>query len=177
MQKISPQTKSFIILFALAVFGTYLCLALWPSSIKSPGEPAAVINYEVPNPAIMAPPPVPAVDTTGWKTYTNKNLHLSFLYNPSWKILPIKNITGFQVLQVDPGAKFYNIKIFISPKEFYGVESLPTKSETIGGQPALNVQNALYGITANNLYYTFDVGFSMSLVPEFDALVYSVKFE
>ncbi len=57
------------------------------------------------------------------------------------------------------------------------MDGLPTKTETISGENALNVSNALYGITANNLYYTFDVGLSMSLLPDFDALVHSVKFE
>ena len=109
MQKLSPQTKSFIILFALAVFGTYLCLALWPYSTGSPGEPAAVINYGLPNPPILLMPAIhagyPAVNTTGWKCYKIKNLHLSFMYGPDWKILPVKTITGFTGFASRPGGE------------------------------------------------------------------------
>ena len=90
--------------------------------------------------------------------------------------MPAVNKNGFTILQVDPGPRFYNIKIYISPKEFYIMDGVPAKTETIGGQTALNADNALYGIEANNIYYTFDVGLSMSLVPDFDALVHSVKF-
>jgi hypothetical protein len=176
MKKVSAQSKSFIILFALAVFGTYLCLALWPRSINPLSTPETIIRYDLPNKTPQALSATP-ISTEGWKNYSNKDLHLSFMYSPSWKILPVKTISGFSVLQIDPGAKYYNIKIYLSPKEFYLMDGLPTQQETIDGQPAQNVENALYGIKANNLFYTFDVGLSMSLVPEFDALVHSVKFE
>ena len=56
------------------------------------------------------------------------------MYSPDWKILPLKK-NGFTVLQVDPGAKYYNIKIYVSPKEFYIMDGLPTTAETIDNQP------------------------------------------
>jgi len=179
MRKTSPQTKSFIILFALAVFGTYLCAALWSGSFSASTTPDTVITSAFPRPQ-MSPgnlSAAPQTDTSGWKTYSNKDLKISFLYKPGWKVLPAKTSSGFTVLQVDPGAKYYNIKIYISPKEFYVMDGLPTTQETIDGQTALNVQNALFGVYANNLFYTFDVGLSMSLVPDFDGLVHSVKFK
>jgi hypothetical protein len=178
MKKISLQTKTFIALFCFAVFGTYLCLILWTNLIgRSPNKPAAVISTTTKSVAAQTSrAPIAAVDTTGWKTYSNPQYQLSFLYKPNWKILPAVNKNGFTILQVDPGPRFYNIKIYISPKEFYIMDGVPAKTETIGGQTALNADNALYGIEANNIYYTFDVGLSMSLVPDFDALVHSVKF-
>lgn len=182
MNKLSPQSKSFIVLFGIAVVGTYVCLMLWGNLFKTS---STTYNNSKPNAnpqtivadASVGYPPVPYVDTSAWKNYTNAENHLSFLYKPGWKVLPEKKGGGFTVLQVDPGAKYYNIKIYISPKEFYIMDGLPTKTETIDGKETLNVGNALYGITANNLYYTFDVGLSMSLVPDFNALVHSVKFE
>jgi len=115
-------------------------------------------------------------DTTGWPTYTDKESGLSFQYKPGWKVLaPIKK-AGFRIIQIDPGKKYYNIKIYISPEQFYIMDGLPATGETIGGAPALNVNNALYGIRANNLYYTFDVGLSMSLLPDFNGLVHSATF-
>lgn len=177
MPKISLQTKTFIWLFCFAVFGTYLCLILWSNLIgKVPTTQNIVANTSTTTATQISPAPVPVVDTTDWKTYSNPQYQLSFLYKPDWKVLPAVNKSGFTILQIDPGTRFYNIKIYISPKEFYVMDGVPTKTETIGGQTALNANNALYGILANGTYYTFDVGLSMSLVPDFDALVHSVKF-
>jgi len=182
MSKLAPQTKTFIILFFVAVFGAFLCLSLWSNlakqvSNRSNNTNTIIAAKSTAAKTVPAPAPAPAVDTTGWKTYTNKQEQLSFLYKPGWKVLPAVNKDGFTVLQVDPGPKFYNIKIYVSPKEFYIMDGVPATNETIDGQPALNADYSLYGIKANNLYYTFDVGLSMSLVPDFDGLVYSVKFE
>ncbi len=179
MSKLSPQTKTFIALFCFAVFGTYVCIILWSNlagSVPNTSYNTNTLTKKVSAQTLPALVPVPAVDTTGWNTYNNEQYQLSFLYKPGWKVLPAINKNGFTVLQVDPGPKFYNIKIYINPKEFYIMDGLPTKTETIGGQTALNANNSLYGIVANNLHYTFDVGLSMSLVPDFNALVHSVKF-
>ena len=184
MSKLSPQTKSFIALFIVAVVVTYVCVALWANLTSSVSGPESYGNYyaaisKIPAPeqAMASPAPVPQVSTADWKTYSDKTDGISFLYNPSWKVLPPQTKDGFKILQVDPGIKYYNIKIYISPKQFYIMDGLPSKTETIGGQTALNVGNALYGIEANGTYYTFDVGMSMSLVPSFDALVHSVQFQ
>ena len=53
---------------------------------------------------------------------------------------------------------------------------LPLQSDTIDGQPAVEVSNLLYGVKDGSYYYTFDVGLSTSLKPDFDALVHSVQF-
>jgi len=182
MSKLSPQTKTFIALFCVAVFGTYACLILWSnlvghtSNSSTSGNTNTAATHASAQ-VLSALAPVPPVDTTGWKTYSDTQEQLSFLYKPDWKVLPAVVKNGFTVLQVDPGLKYYNIKIYISPTEFYIMDGVPTKTETIGGQTALNAGNALYGIKANNLFYTFDVGLSMSLVPDFNALVHSVKFQ
>lgn len=182
MSKISLQTKTFIALFCFAVVGTYVCIALWsnifgPISNKPGNNIANTITKNTSATTSFTAASSSPVDTTGWKTYSNEQEKLGFLYKPDWKVLPAINKSGFKVLQIDPGLKYYNIKIYINPKEFYIMDGLPTKTETVGGQTALNAGDALYGIMANNLYYTFDVGLSMSLVPDFDALVHSVKFE
>ncbi len=177
MNKISPQTKSFIILFGVVIIGTYLSLGLWSElSDKRYGFKQDYQVNDQQQPAVQGQDNVPAVDTSAWKTYSNPTYKVSFLYKPDWKVFdPIKK-DGFTVIQIDPGAKFYNIKIYISPTDYYIMGGLPARTEPIGGQTALNVSNALFGIQANNLYYTFDVGLSMSLVPDFAALVRSVKF-
>ena len=162
-------------LFVVALLGVGFSLMLWPdlsdSPNYSPHSRPVVTDTEL---APLTPAPV---DTSAWKTYENEKFGMSFKYKDGWKILPATSKDGFTVLQVDPGTKYYNMKIYVSPKEFYIMDGLPATTETISGQTALNVNNALYGIKANGLYYTFDLGLSMSLLPYFNALVHSVQFE
>lgn len=184
-KKLSPQSKSFIIFLSLAVIGVYLCLMLWwgsqplspyPGTTHVPPgakHSSAVLNQASAASQISA---APAVDTSNWKTYANKTYGFSFQYKPGWQVKPSTKKAGFEIVQVDPGAKLYNIKIYISPSQFYGMDALPAKTATINNVDALDVNDALYGIKYNGNYFTFDVGLSMSLVPEFNALVHSVKF-
>jgi len=184
----SPQSKSFVFLSILALVGTYLCLMLWAGLVSYSGSgvniPAAY-NYNelglMPpknpiTPAAAAQAAAAQIDTSAWKTFTNKEFGFSFKYNPAWKVLKPITKKGYTVFQIDPGSKYYNIKIYVSQKDYYIMGGLPTVGESIGGQQAMNVNNQLYGIAANGFYYTFDVGWSMSLVPQFVALVHSVKF-
>jgi hypothetical protein len=181
--KFSPQTKSFIVLLALAVFGTYVCLSLWSDANPSlvdyyrPITSLQQTNAADQNTATLMENKVSNVDTSSWKTYQDKTVNLSFKYHPDWTVKPLKEKDGYQILEIDPGKKFYNIKIYISPSGYYALSGLPTKNDTIGGQTALNVNNMLYGVNTNGLYYTFDVGISLSLTPNFNALVHSVKFQ
>jgi hypothetical protein len=182
VQKISKQTFSFILLFSLAVLGSYLCLMLW-SDLDNMPDYGFQDTYGVASNNTQATPAtqtqqsvIPKVDTSTWKTYTDKNSGLSFKYKPTWKVLAPATKNGYTVIQIDPGSKFFNIKVYISPKDYYVMTGLPTKPEIIGGQPALNVNDALYGIKDNGEYFTFDVGYSMSLLPDFNALVHSVAF-
>lgn len=180
MSRISTPTKSFIVLCFFAIFGLFLCLSLWSELDNSPYNNFSVVYEDAYSrllPGLTTSVQVkPTTDTTAWKTYTNKTYNFSFKYKPDWKVLELKKVKGYNVLEVDPGKKYYNIKIFINDKDYYVMGGLPTKNQTIGGQPAINVNNLLYGIKAGNYYYTFDVGLSTSLAPDFDALVYSVKF-
>ena len=177
MSRISIQSKSFIILFLIALFGTIFCLNL---SLNLLGPVASyTVTYRQAR-AVARPAPVeqtsPPVDTTGWKTYTNSKYGFSFLYNPAWKVIAPTMKAGYDVFQVDPGKKFYNIKIYVSTLGYYIMGGLPLQSDSIGGQPAVEIEQLLYGVKDGNYYYTFDIGLSTSLKPDFDALVHSVQF-
>ncbi len=174
MPKISKQTKSFIILFAIALFGVGFSIFLSSDLSYLPAKYSEVIyDYKRPDSVKQ----IRYTDTSNWKTYTNPEFKLSFKYRPDWKILSAVKKENFTVLQIDPGKKYYNIKIYISPQDFYIMGGLPIEEENISGVTAFNVQNALYGIKTNKLYYTFDVGLSMSLLPDFNTLVHSVNFQ
>ena len=105
MSKISIQSKSFIVLFLVALFGTFLCLNL-SFSLLSRQAQYRVVSYNV-RPTAYAqapiqPPPVPPVDTSSWKTYTNTKYNFSFKYKPGWNVLAASQQAGYTVLQVDP---------------------------------------------------------------------------
>jgi hypothetical protein len=177
-RQISIQSKSFATLATIAVVGLYLCLFLLnflnnnPDVVQAPTSVASSYQH--------TPPPTPSatmIETSTWKTYSNQKYGFSFMYPPTWKVLaPVKK-NGFNVIQVDPGKKFYNINIYISPSQFNAVGGLPFTTETIGGVPALDIQDLLFAIKFDPYYYTFDIGTSLSLKPEFDTLVRSVKFQ
>lgn len=180
----SPQSKSFLVLFGVAIIGTLF--SVWmgnQSNLKNTatgGNPQyTTINYPknktLAASAAAAKPQV--IDTSAWKEYTDKNFNFSFKYPADWKVLaPAKKKSDFYVLEVDPGKKFYNIKIYISPKDFYALSGLTLNEETIAGVKALNLNDSVYGIKTADYYYTFDIGWSMSLKPRFVALVHSVNF-
>jgi hypothetical protein len=185
MPKISWPTKSFIILFCVAVFGVFLCLNLLWDMSDSPYSQYNNLyyNYDAGNmPASTTPKqkpaqvPAPTVDTSLWKTYSNSKFNFSFKYPSGWKVLAATKSGDYSLVQVDPGAKYYNIKIYISAKDYFALGGLPTQADVIGGQPALNVHNMLYGVKPDGNYYTFDIGSSLSLTPNFDAMVHSVVF-
>jgi|GEM_PF-1686484 len=182
--KISPQTKSFIILFTLAVVGTYICIILYRnqnSNLRTTAYSILPGGY-TPSPAdktesiAVADAPVPKIDISSWSEYTNKDYGFSFKYKPEWKIAAGKKVGEFSVIEVDPGAKYYNFKIYISTQEFYIMNGLPLKHEIIGGVTADNASDLLFGIKKEPYFLTFDLGYSLSLKPEFNAMVKSVSF-
>ncbi len=189
-QKISIQSKSFIILFGIALVGTYACLAI-AKIVNFPGITPAInkigksdyktVVYNTDQQTKISAPPlldedVPSVSTTGWKTYTDKTYNFSFNYPQQWKIkTPVLN-GGYYVINVDPGAKYYNIKIYISNNSFFAMDNLPYLTKSIAGEQALDVQGVLYGIKHQGIYYTFDQGASMSIKPQFETMVKTVTF-
>jgi hypothetical protein len=182
--KMSPQTKSFIILFIIALAGTYLCLVVLGLGGFGQNRPGGenVILYGQPNQqAVLAAnsddPDVMTANISAWKTFTSADYGFSFKYKPDWKVLPPQKKGDWTVIQVDPGKKYYNVKIYISPKDYYAMGGLPIHQETINGVPAQNVSNLLYGFSKNNFYYTFDIGLSLMLKPDFEAMVHSVMFQ
>ncbi len=187
-KKFSPQTLSFIILFAIAIIGTYVSLNVAGklNRSKQQNNPQSVQNEQTDNYKINSVAantaqakglePEQAADTTNWKTFTDEKYKISFKINPDWQVKATGIKDGFYVIEVDPGKKFYNIKIYISQKGYFALDGLPGTEEAIGGQKATNINNVLFGVKKDNYYYTFDIGLSMSLKPQFLGLVRSVTF-
>src|SRR5437762_14319097 len=115
MPEISPQTKSFFVLFALAFFSVGFALILsLDLSTRSDWDTGPNFATRVmsdssvrENASSEVLPKVEAVDTSGWKTYTDEEYGFSFKYEPDWKVLrPVKK-SGCSVLQIDPVLKYY----------------------------------------------------------------------
>ena len=183
----SPQTKSFVVLVLLAVFGSLLTLWLIGVMKGEPGKEYAEVAPRTENkqgeetaqkpsrPEVLAKE---VADTSAWKEFSDPKYGISFKYNPDWKIKPwTKSKDGFDVLEIDPGRKYYNIKIYASDKNFYVMDGLPVQGATVGGVQALDVSDLLYGVKKGATYLTFDLGLSLSLKPQFNGLIESVKFQ
>lgn len=179
----APQTKSFAILSTIALVGTAVSVLLYGqissldySSLGPDDYRLITYQQRSPNMIVKDAEASETVDTTAWKDYSNSDFGFGFKYKPEWKILPPKQKGEFNVIEIDPGKKFYNIKIYVSKQGYYVMDGLPTKNETINGIETLNVNDLLYGMKNGDYYYTFDIGLSLSLKKDFDALVRTVYF-
>ncbi|MBL8030595.1 MAG: hypothetical protein JNN11_05100 [Candidatus Doudnabacteria bacterium] len=178
-QKLSSQTSSFIILTSLAFIGG-LFVILSSQNLKNSNLTYIVTGSSkngAPSPVstAYAAETRPLPDTSSWQTHDLGTFGLNFKIPSSWKVKPAKKSGQYQIVEIDPGKKFYNIKIYVSENNYYVMEGLPAVTTTIGGVPALNVSNLLYGLNTNNTYFTFDLGPSLSLMPEFNAMIASIQ--
>lgn len=186
-KKTSPQTKSFIILFFIAAAGTVFCIYLAGhfAAINDRGYKNPSLNsytttiYDTKsgkNSVALPDDSTEAVDTSNWPTYTDSKYNFSFKYPLDWKLVEPVTKQGYYVVALDPGAKYYNVKIYVNPSSYFAMDNLPSRTLTIGGQPAVDVEGVLYGIKYGENYFTFDEGLSTSIKPQFEALVKSVQF-
>lgn len=174
-KNMSPQTKSFIVLFSIAVVGCYVAFKL------DLGVSREITEFykkreEKKVTEIQQPMEKKNISTEDWKTYTNENLGLSFKIPETWKVKEgEKTPDGFSVLEIDPGQNYYNFKIYSNPESFYAINSLPAERVDINGTLAINVKNMIYGIKTAKAYVTFDLDVSLALEEEFNAMVHTIK--
>jgi hypothetical protein len=185
MKQISAQSKSFIVLSTIAIVGT-LCAVVYSqvTTVKRLEEKENIKahkqGYETEENSNPAKKSAEAVDVSKWKQYTDDQHSFSFMYKPDWKVkAPVTTKDGYYLVEIDPGPRFDNIKIYVSDNNYYVMEGLPLEPKVLGTstkKPALSVSDLLYGMEDGGLYYTFDLGASLSLQPYFKAMVDSVKF-
>lgn len=176
--KISTQSKSFAVLFGIAFFGAiFALLASW--RIQKPANPAKNPNYETLTYASKAQASEPEiiVDTSQWPEYRNSTYGLKFKHDPKWKVGSVKKKEGYLVIEIDPGPRFDNFKVYISSDDYFALSGVPTKKTQIGGKEAWDLDGQVLGIKDNATYFTFDMGASLSLKPYFQAMVKTVNFE
>lgn len=180
-EKISKHSKSFAWLFGIAFVGAFL--ALWASGqFESPAanffsrDGYQVISYQ-PRGISSDAQSKTVVDTSDWQEYSNKKYGLKFKYDPEWQIRSINNRDGFYVIEIDPGLRYDNFRVFISEDDYFALSGVPVQKTLVAGKEALNLDGAVLGIKDNATYFTFDMGASLSLKPYFQAMVETVEFK
>ncbi|PIR96056.1 MAG: hypothetical protein COT92_03215 [Candidatus Doudnabacteria bacterium CG10_big_fil_rev_8_21_14_0_10_42_18] len=176
--RISAQTKSFVILVVIAVVGTYLSARLYNEMKEENGNQKIIYKQgqKQEQNIIKKVEASAKVDISQWPLYQNKVYNFSFKYNPNWKVLSTKAFDNYDLIEIDPGPRFYNIKIYISKDGYAAMNGLPTEPVLVNGVLAQNVSELLYGFDQDGYYYTFDNGLSVSLADDFNALVSTVIF-
>lgn len=178
MKNINIQTKSFIVLFCIAVVGTLIGVIYnsIPSdiSINSKNDYKVISHFS--SEANNTSSKLETVDTSSWTEYNDSTYHIKFSLNPKWKIKSATKKYGFTVIPIDPGKKYADFNIYISPDKFFAVEGFPSEQINLAGTQAINIEDMVFALKHNGIYFTFDMGSSLSLKPQFNALVKSLAF-
>ena len=188
-------TLSFFLLVALVAIATYGALLL-----SSQMDPADNFSNIAPANNIASPQPETngtlsevlsqtsttgensfvkpeALDTTDWKQFTDSTHYLSFLYPKEWTSKTYPDLDGYYVISLQPNNKTSdNIRIYISNTDYFATQGLAYQYDTISGINARNINNMIYGAKYAAQYYTFTLGNSIELLPEFNTMVKSVSF-
>src|SRR3989344_170543 len=176
-QKISKHSKSFVWLFGTAFLGTVLALLVmrnfeYPSYFANNDEGGyQTVTYSPKAKGAADSEPTVIVDTSDWLQYSNLKYGLNFKYSPQWRIRSVENKDGYYVIEIDPGARYDNFRIYISQDDYFALSGVPTTQTEVGGKKAISLEGAILGIKDNATYYTFDMGASLSLKPYFKALI------
>ena len=174
MRHIPYSSRIFIGLVIITFALTYIALSL--STYKADftlrtSNPQTEVNHS------EKKSPRPFLDTSNWATYVDKNYPLSFLYPKTWKASSSINKLGLYDIYLNPGAGFFDIHIYISPKSYAGLEGLTQTPVKVGGQTGFSVSSNLIGIKVGENYYTFDGSMNSTQTDEFETLLTTVKFE
>lgn len=178
MRHIPRSSRNFIGLVVITFALTYIALSL--SSYKADILLRDIQTQTQTESDKLTTPqeiPRPLLDTTDWKSYIDKNYPISFLYPKTWKISSSVNKFGLYDIYLNPGAKFYDIHIYISPKTYAGLAGLPQTPTKVGQQTGFSVSPNLIGIKVGESYYTFDGSMNSTHTDEFNTLLSTVKFE
>lgn len=179
--KTSKHTKSFAWLFGIALFGAVFALIVtWQLSYPQDylqNSDYSVVTYPTQADATKPQPePEVQIDTSFWEEYYDVSYGLKFKYDPEWKVRSIKNKDGYYVIEIDPGARYDNFRVYISKDDYFALSGVPTSKTQVGGKEALNLDGQVLGVKDNATYFTFDMGASLSLKPFFQAMVKTVEF-
>lgn len=171
-------TFTFVILVTVAALAAYGALVM-TSQTHKPEDELIGLQHQIADmrESVKEPSkPVESIDTTDWKTYTDREYFLSFKYPPNWQVQTYPDKAGYYIIVLKPNVKADNIRIYVSPTSYFAMTGLPTKKDTLAGINAINVNNMLYGVQYAAQYYTFDQGVDTKLALEFQTILSTVAF-
>jgi prolyl oligopeptidase PreP (S9A serine peptidase family) len=193
-KKISPQSKSFVILFVIAIVGTYACL-VYTQHITLKGQytnmvlPPSKLDYEVitykggsgqkiSSPATTSPQTTTptTTNTATWKVFQNAKYNFALKYPPNWQIKTLGVKGNYYIIEIRPAKTSQPSKIYINHVGFFALEGLPSTQENLGSDILLNIKDQLYGLKHNDIFLTFDLGPNIQSQEEFKSLVHSTTF-
>ena len=140
------------------------------------GDGYEIINYPAKNSAQNTQTPEIVVDTSDWVDYYNEKYSLAFKHDPDWKVRSLTNRDGYYVIEIDPGVKYDNFRIYISADDYFALSGVPLQKSILAGKEALDLEGQVLGVMDNSTYFTFELGASLSLKPHFQALLKTVEF-
>jgi hypothetical protein len=120
-------TISFIILVALAAIATFAAIYA-TKNISEPIENSSLENSVLEENRLQNIQPTAAeLDVSTWKSYTDKNYFLSFKYPSTWQVKTYQNRNGFDIIVLEPNNARDNIRIYVSPENYFALQGLPSK--------------------------------------------------
>ncbi len=116
------------------------------------------------------------VSSANWEQYADNYLDMSFKYPTDWQV---KNYSreNFDVIVLTPTIGKDKIRIYVSDREYVGMAGLKTTTAKVGNKTGITFGEMLYGVKQGSMYYTFDAGQDLQLLPEFTEIVKTVAFK
>jgi hypothetical protein len=174
----SKQTRSFIILILIVAAASYGAISM-SRNIKHSSQDSDSLGLRAKE-SKSAPQSsnqdIPLLNTTGWKTYSDKTYPVAFKYPTDWEVSTYTKNSDFYIITLKPEGKKDNIRVYISDSKYFALDNIETTPYLVSGAEGVNIDNIVIGAHKNNNYYTFDIGTNTALMAEFNTLVQSVTF-
>lgn len=134
------------------------------SNKSQPGEPTTAYS---------------SASASDWQLYKDPSSPLSFKLKESWTVKRYMDTleSGLYEIEIQRRGSTEGIKIFISRQGYYGIDNLPLNDTTIGGLPAVSVENQIYGIQKDENYYTIDLGQSSDKDSDLELFIKQISFD
>lgn len=177
MRHIPRSSRIFIGVLAITMLVTYIALHFATYVADQTLLNSPEIKYKDKTQDVEVEPEQPKLSTEDWKSYKDKTYPISFLYPKTWTVKSSTNKLGFYDIVLNPGAKFYDMHVYVSDKSYYGLEGLKENHVKIGDRDGIKASDNLFGVKAGETYYTFDGTMNTTQSAELTTLLDTVKFE
>jgi hypothetical protein len=172
MKHLNSTTRLFVGLLVISLLLTYVSLVLSRKQLdRVPSYNSDEIVGNVEGPQAL-------LNTTGWKSYQDRNFPLAFSYPKDWTVFTdTKDIPGFYKIGFTPKDSINNVSIYISDKSYLGFDGLEQSPYLLKGNKGIKIDDYLIGVKAGDYYYTFDASKNENQLKEFTTMLSTVEFK